>query len=115
MNETEEFKKLNKKIITPLVVLSATAIIAIFTYFKHFPVGEWFLIVLCSLIIFVGISLFFEKMIVGFVAGNEGRALAKQAEEERLLEEEASEEEPEGENEGTNEEVDSMEVHDILE
>lgn len=113
MNETEDYKKFNKRIITPLIVLSATAIIAIFTYFKHFPVREWFLIVLCSLIIFVLISLFFEKMIMGFVAGNEERALARQAEEERLLEESNTDEETqEGE---TTEDVDSMEVHDILE
>jgi flagellar biosynthesis/type III secretory pathway M-ring protein FliF/YscJ len=113
MNETEDLKKFNKKIITPLIVLSATAFIALFTYFKHYPVGEWLLIVLCSLVVFVAISLLFEKMIMRFMDVNNEKALALKAEEEKLLEEENPEEETlEGQEETDSE---SMEVRDILE
>ena len=49
--DTEELKKCNTKLITPLIVLSCTAIIAIFTYFEHYPVGDWFVIVCTSVVI----------------------------------------------------------------
>ena len=82
MNETEDLKKFDKKIITPLIVLSATAIIALFTYFKHYPLREWLLIVLCCVVLFVAIALIFEKMIMRFMDVNREKALALQAEEE---------------------------------
>ena len=114
MNETEDLKKFNKKIITPLIVLSATAIIALFTYFKHYPLREWLLIVLCCVVLFVAIALIFEKMIMRFMDVNREKALALQAEEEKLLEEENPEEE-ESIEEQEESDSDSMEVHDILE
>ena len=43
--DIDQIKKVNKKVITPLIVLGCTAIIAIFTYFKRYPAGDFFVIV----------------------------------------------------------------------
>ena len=43
--DIDQIKKVNTKVVTPLIVLSCTAIIAIFTYFKHYPAGDFFIIV----------------------------------------------------------------------
>ena len=53
----DELKKFNTKLITPLIVLSSTAVIAVFTYFKHYPVGDWFVIVFTTVVIFLVIGL----------------------------------------------------------
>ena len=86
--DTEELKKCNTKLITPLIVLSSTSIIAIFTYFKHYPVGDWFVIVCSSVVLFLILGLIVEKMITRFVDINYEKALAE-IEEARRLEEEA--------------------------
>ena len=59
--DTEELKKCNTKLITPLIVLSCTAIIAIFTYFEHYPVGDWFVIVCTSVVIFLILGLLSKR------------------------------------------------------
>jgi flagellar biosynthesis/type III secretory pathway M-ring protein FliF/YscJ len=92
----EEFKKVNTKLITPLIVLSATAIIAVFTYFKHYPVGDWFIIVLSSVVIFLVIGLIIERMITRFLEINYEKALAEKEEAERLAEEARAAMEAEG-------------------
>ena len=86
--DTEELKKPNTKLITPLIVLSCSAIIAIYSYFKRYPVGDWFVIVCASVVIFLIIGLIVERMITHFVDINYEKALAE-IEEARRLEEEA--------------------------
>ncbi|MCR5402820.1 MAG: hypothetical protein K6E91_03255 [Butyrivibrio sp.] len=94
--ELEQIKKINVKLITPLIVLSCTAIIAIFTYFKHYPAGDWFIIVLASVIIFMILGLIIEKMLGRFVEINYEKAMAEKAEQERLEEEARAAMEAEG-------------------
>lgn len=86
--DTEELKKPNTKLITPLIVLTSTAIIAIYAYFKRYPVGDWFVIVCMAVVIFLVIGLVVEKMITRFVDINYEKALAE-IEEAKKLEEEA--------------------------
>jgi hypothetical protein len=83
----EEFKNTNTKLITPLIVLSATAIIAVFTYFERYSVGDWLVIVFASVVIFLIIGLITEKMITKFLDINYQKLLAEKEEAERLAEE----------------------------
>ncbi|RKM62445.1 hypothetical protein D6855_03265 [Butyrivibrio sp. CB08] len=94
--DIDELKKINTKLITPLIVLSCTAIIAIFTYFKHYPAGDWFIIVFASVVIFLVIGLIIEKMITRFMEINYEKALAERLEAERLEEEARAAMEAEG-------------------
>ena len=84
----QEIKRPNTKLITPLIVLSCTAIIAIYSYFQRYPVGDWFVIVCTSVVIFLVIGLIIEKMITKFADVNYEKELAE-IEEARRLEEEA--------------------------
>ena len=77
----EAIKQINTKLITPLIVLSATAVISIFAYFKRYPVGDWFIVIF---LIIGGIT---EKMIARFLEINYEKAMAERAEAERLAEE----------------------------
>ncbi|WP_026515808.1 hypothetical protein [Butyrivibrio sp. MC2021] len=83
----EAIKQINTKLITPLIVLSATSVIAIFTYFKRYPVGDWFIIVFASVVIFLIIGSITEKMITRFLEINYEKAMAEKAEAERIAEE----------------------------
>ena len=94
--DIDELKKINTKLITPLIVLSCTAIIAIFTYFKHYPAGDWFIIVFASVVIFLVIGLIIEKMITRFMEINYEKALEERLEAERLEEEARAAMEAEG-------------------
>jgi flagellar biosynthesis/type III secretory pathway M-ring protein FliF/YscJ len=94
--DIDELKKVNTKLITPLIVLSCTAIIAIFTYFKHYPAGDWFIIVFASVVIFLVIGLIIEKMITRFMEVNYEKAVAEREEAERLEEEARAAMEAEG-------------------
>ena len=85
--DIEAIKKINTKLITPLIVLSATSVIAIFTYFKRYPVGDWFIIVFASVVIFLIIGLITEKMITRFLEINYEKAMAEKAEADRIAEE----------------------------
>ena len=109
---TDEIKQINTKLITPLVVLSATAIIAIFTYFKRYPAGDFFVIVFTSVVVFLVIGLIVEKMITRFLEINYEKAMAEKMEAERLEEEARAAMEAEGEN---GENVEPLDVHDIPE
>ena len=101
----ENIKKVNTKLITPLIVLGCTAIIAIFTYFKRYPVRDWFVIVFVSVVVFLIIGLIIEKMINKFLDVNYEKAMAEKAEAERLEEEARAAMEAEGgEDNGTMEE-----------
>lgn len=94
--DIDELKKVNTKLITPLIVLTCTAIIAIYTYFKHYPAGDWFIIVFASVVIFLAIGLIIEKMITRFMEINYEKALAERLEAERLEEEARAAMEAEG-------------------
>ncbi len=94
--DVENNKKINTKLITPLIVLSCTAVIAIFTYFKHYPVSDWIVIVFTSVIIFLVIGLIVEKMITRFLEINYEKVLAEKLEAERLEEEARAAMEAEG-------------------
>lgn len=94
--DIDEIKKINTKLITPLIVLSCTAIIAIFTYFKHYPAGDWFIIVFASVVIFLVIGLIIEKMITRFMEINYEKAVTEREEAERLEEEARAAMEAEG-------------------
>ena len=94
--DIEQIKKINTKLITPLIVLVCTAIIAIFTYFKRYPVSDWFIIVFASVVIFLIIGLIIEKMINRFIDINYEKAMAEKAEAERIEEEARAAMEAEG-------------------
>ncbi len=94
--DIEQIKKVNKKIITPLIVLSCTAIISIFAYFKRYPAGDFFVIVFVSVVIFLFIGLVIEKMLGRFLEINYEKAMAEKAEAERLEEEARAAMEAEG-------------------
>ncbi len=83
----EEIKKWNTKLVTPMVVLSATAIISIYAYFEHYPAGDWFIIVFSSVVIFLILGLIIERMITRFVDINYEKAVAEREEAKRLEEE----------------------------
>lgn len=108
--EKVEEKKINTKLITPLIVLSATAVIALFTYFKRYPVGDFFVIVFASVVIFLIIGLIVERMITKFLEINFEKAEAERLEAERLEEEARAAMEAEN-----SEEVDPLDVQDIRE
>ncbi len=114
-NNIEDIKKFNTKLITPLIVLSCTGVIAIFTYFKHYPVGDWFVIVFASVIIFLVIGLITEKMITRFIEVNYEKAMAEKLEAERLEEEARAAMEAENAAGNNNESINPLEVKDILE
>ncbi len=80
-------KKVNTKMITPLIVLSATSVIALFTYFKRYPAGDFFVIVFASVVIFLIIGLITERMITRFIEINFEKEMAEKREAERLEEE----------------------------
>ena len=94
--DIEQNKKINTKLITPLIVLVCTAIIAIFTYFKRYPVSDWFVIVFASVVVFLIFGLIIEKMINRFIEVNHEKAMAEKAEAERIEEEARAAMEAEG-------------------
>jgi p-aminobenzoyl-glutamate transporter AbgT len=111
----KNIKKFNTKLITPLIVLSSTAVIALFTYFKRYPVGEWFVILFTSVIIFLVIGLITEKMITRFIEINYEKAMAEKREAERLEEEARAAMEAENAALNNGDGVNPLEVKDILE
>lgn len=94
--DIEDIKKVNTKLITPLIVLTGTAIIAIFTYFKHYPAGDWFIVVFASVVVFLFIGLLIERMLNRFLEINYEKALEEKREAERLEEEARAAMEAEG-------------------
>ena len=94
--DINQIKKANTKVITPLIVLGGTAIIAIFTYFKRYPAGDFFVIVFASVVIFLIIGLIIERMLNRFLEINYEKAMAEKAEQERLEEEARAAMEAEG-------------------
>ena len=94
--DIDQMKKVNTRLITPLIVLTCTAIITLFTYFKHYPAGDFFVIVLVSVVVFMFIGLIIERMLNRFLEINYDKAMAEKAEAERLEEEARAAMEAEG-------------------
>ena len=92
----DDIKKWNAKIVTPVIVLTATLIIAVYTYFEHYPLGVWVRILVICVLIFLIIGFIVEKMISGFVDINYEKAVAERREAERLEEEARAAMEAEG-------------------
>ncbi len=107
ITDLDQIKK-NTKLIPPLIVLGCTAIIAVFTYFKRYPAGDWFIIVFASVVIFLIIGLIVERMIFRFLEINYEKALAEKLEAERLEEEARAAMEAEG-----GEDAENLETQDI--
>lgn len=101
--DIDQIKKVNTKVVTPLIVLGCTSIITIFAYFKRYPAGDFFVIVFASVVIFLIIGLIIEKMLNRFLEINYEKAMAEKAEAERLEEEARAAMEAEG-----GEQMDSM-------
>ena len=80
----DDIKKWNSKVVTPAIVLSTTLFIALYTYFKHYPVGVWIRILLICVCIFLILGSIIERMIAKFVDVNYEKAVAQRREEERL-------------------------------
>jgi flagellar biosynthesis/type III secretory pathway M-ring protein FliF/YscJ len=108
ITDINQIKKVNSKLITPLIVLGGTAIVAVFTYFKHYPVSDWLIIVFVSVIIFLVIALIIEKMLNRFLEINFEKAEAERLEAERLEEEARAAMEAEG-----GEDKENLETQDI--
>jgi hypothetical protein len=85
--EFEGINKWNTKLVTPVIVLFSTSIIAIYAFIKHYPAGDWFKIVCTSVVIFLVIGFIFERMITKFVDVNYDKAVAEAMEAKRLEEE----------------------------
>ncbi len=95
-SDIDQIKKVNAKVITPLIVLVCTAIIAIFAYFKRYSAGDFFVIVLAAVVIFLIIGLIIEKMLNRFLEINYEKAMAEKLEAEKLEEEARAAMEAEG-------------------
>ncbi len=92
----DDITKWNAKVVTPAIVLSATLFIALYTYFKHYPVGTWIRVLVISVCIFLVLGTIIERMITKFVDVNYEKAVAIRREEERLEEERRAAMEAEG-------------------
>lgn len=71
--DKDDNKKKKKEIsktalITPFVMLLATAVVAIYTFFQRFPFGRWLVIVLFTLVIFFAIGASIQKIVERYVA-----------------------------------------------
>ena len=83
----DDITKWNAKVVTPVIVLTATLFIAVYTYFKHYPVGVWVRILVLCVCIFLVMGSIVERMISRFVDINYEKAVAERREAERLEEE----------------------------
>ena len=73
----------NSRLIAPVIMLSATAIVAIYTYLQRYPIARWLVIVLGTMVLFLIIGLILEKMIEYFEKTNYEKELQKKAQEKQ--------------------------------
>lgn len=67
-NSKKKKKEASKTaLITPFVMLLATAVVAIYTFFQRFPLGRWLVIVLFTLVIFFAIGASIQKIVERYV------------------------------------------------
>ena len=83
----DDIKKWNAKVVTPVIVLTDTLFIAVYTYFKHYPVGVWIRVLVICVCIFLVMGSIVERMIAGFVDINYDKAVAERREAEKREEE----------------------------
>ncbi len=83
-----DFQMSKTKLITPGVMLSGTAVIAVYTYFQRYRIDRWLVLVLAAAVVFMILGAILEGMIGSFQKKNHEKALAL-AEEARLAEEAA--------------------------
>ena len=76
------------KLITPAVMLSAGAVISIYTYLRGYLLGDFLVIVFGTLLLFFGIGLLIEYLVVHFVRVNWLREDIRREERGRVREEE---------------------------
>ncbi|MCH4192840.1 MAG: hypothetical protein LKF52_11070 [Butyrivibrio sp.] len=91
------------RLIAPIVMLSATAIVAIYTYLQKYPIGRWLVIVLGTMVLFLIIGLILEKMIEHFEKTNFEK---EEAERAAQAESEAQDKEQTGTDAGNNHQAD---------
>ena len=73
----------NSRLIAPVIMLSATAVVAIYTYLQRYPIARWLVIVLGTMVLFLIIGLILEKMIEYFEKTNYEKELQKKAQEKQ--------------------------------
>ncbi|MBP7348488.1 MAG: hypothetical protein KA965_07380 [Butyrivibrio sp.] len=73
----------NSRLIAPIIMLSATAVVAIYTYLQRYPIARWLVIVLGTMVLFLIIGLILEKMIEYFEKTNYEKELQKKAQEKQ--------------------------------
>lgn len=83
----DDITKWNSKVVTPVIVLTATLFMAVYTYFKHYPVGVWIRILVLCVCIFLVMGSIVERMISKFVDVNYDKAVAERREAEKREEE----------------------------
>ena len=73
----------NSRLIAPIIMLSATAVVAIYTYLQRYPIARWLVIVLGTMVLFLIIGLILEKMIEYFEKVNFVKELQKKEQEKQ--------------------------------
>ena len=73
----------NSRLIAPIIMLSATAVVAIYTYLQRYPMARWLVIVLGTMVLFLIIGLILEKMIEHFEKANFEKELQKKEQEKQ--------------------------------
>ena len=73
----------NSRLIAPIIMLSATAVVAIYTYLQRYPIARWLVIVLGTMVLFLIIGLILEKMIEHFEKANFEKELQKKEQEKQ--------------------------------
>ena len=73
----------NSRLIAPIIMLSATAVVAIYTYLQRYPIARWLVIVLGTMALFLIIGLILEKMIEYFEKVNFVKELQKKEQEKQ--------------------------------
>ena len=71
------------RLIAPTIMLSATAVVAIYTYLQRYPIARWLVIVLGTMVLFLIIGLILEKMIEYFEKVNFVKELQKKEQEKQ--------------------------------
>ncbi|MCR5674973.1 MAG: hypothetical protein K6G16_04615 [Lachnospiraceae bacterium] len=84
------------KLIPPFVMLAATAAVAVVTYLRDFPFGNWLILVFGVMLLFLFIGEVLRQIIEYFVGANERKELAeKEAREAELSAQEGNTKEEE--------------------
>ena len=82
-NSKDNSKKVQSKVklITPIVMLLPTAIVAIYTYFQRYNIDKWLIVVFGTMVLFLVIGSILENMVRYFEKSNKEKE-EKQKQEE---------------------------------